>query len=77
MCDWLLRTKTELWEEEVDSAPGSVSAKDSATGFKTDLNNLQKLADQHKGMTSVCLSHPPTLPDLPELNGDFTATSES
>jgi len=50
-CDWLLTTRTELWEQEVDSAPGSVNAKDTATGFKNDLNNLQKLSDKHKGLT--------------------------
>lgn len=49
-CDWLLTTRTELWEQEVDSAPGSVNAKDTATGFKNDLNNLQKLSDKHKGI---------------------------
>ena len=55
-CDWLLTTRTELWEQEVDSAPGSVSAKDTATGFKNDLNNLQKLSDKHKGENLFSLS---------------------
>lgn len=48
-CDWLLLTRTELWEQEPDSSPGSVNAKDMATGFKNDLNNLQKLSDKHNG----------------------------
>lgn len=51
-CDWLLKMRTEIWEEEVDSTPGSASAKDTATGFKIDLNNLQKLADQNLRMTT-------------------------
>lgn len=54
-CDWLLKTRTELWDQETDSPGGSVNAKDTATGFKTDLNNLQKLNDKHKGNDCITL----------------------
>ncbi|XP_067943884.1 sterol regulatory element-binding protein 1-like [Watersipora subatra] len=59
-CDWLLTTRTELWEQDTDSAPGSVNAKDAATGFKNDLNNLQKLSDRHKAMGDMVVRYQAT-----------------
>jgi len=46
-CDWLLTTRTELWEYEMSN--GISSSNTSVSGFKHDLNALQKLTSYVPG----------------------------
>ena len=47
VCDWLLTTRSELWEHEMES--GVVSSYQNLPGFRQDLNILQKLAGHMPG----------------------------
>ncbi|XP_067948449.1 sterol regulatory element-binding protein 1-like [Watersipora subatra] len=58
ICDWLLMTRTELWEEEMTS--GFISPQ-SAAGFKHDLNVLQRLSNYMAGTKEMLYLHTATL----------------
>ena len=53
VCDWLLTTRLELWEHEMES--GVVSSYQNLPGFRQDLNILQKLAGHMPGKIGRCV----------------------
>ena len=47
VCDWLLKTRAEIWQQECDAAGSSISlppANRILSGFQSDLNALRALS---------------------------------
>lgn len=43
VCDWLLETRTAIWEDQGGTTQGPVSNK-QLTGFQSDLSSLSRIA---------------------------------
>ena len=48
MCDWLLATRTEVWEKEKSSGDKDVVSQTELIAFQQDLASLRKLAHNNK-----------------------------
>lgn len=47
VCDWILETRTALWEDSVESLPSAIPVPNNIlTSFQKDLSSLRTLA-QH------------------------------
>lgn len=56
-CDWLLSTRSEVWEREVPDGGHHVSISGKLDGFDKDLKSLQK----------VCFYLPEALPKVSQI----------
>ena len=54
VCDWLLTTRTELWEKNCKEE-GATASQTEMIAFQQDLNSLRKLAQTHKNILSKVL----------------------
>ena len=54
VCDWLLTTRTELWEKTCKEE-GATASQTEMIAFQQDLNSLRKLAQTHKNILSKVL----------------------
>ncbi|XP_054263085.1 sterol regulatory element-binding protein 1 [Macrosteles quadrilineatus] len=55
VCDWLLETRTALWEDQGGSAQGPVSA-DQLSGFQADLSSLCRITQELPQELSIGLA---------------------
>lgn len=51
VCDWLLTTRTELWEKN-SKDENTTASQTEMIAFQQDLNSLRKLAQAHKNILS-------------------------
>ena len=49
ICDWLLATRTEVWEKEKANGDKDVVSQTELIAFQQDLASLRKLAHNNKG----------------------------
>lgn len=62
VCDWLLETRTTLWENEVSDQPnGYVAAQSTLSGFQEDLSSLKKLVQHLPNILPRVFLHEATL----------------
>lgn len=48
VCDWLLATRTEVWEKEQTSGERENASQTELIAFQQDLTSLRKLAQDNK-----------------------------
>lgn len=48
VCDWLLATRTEIWEKEQSSGDRENASQTELIAFQQDLSSLRKLAQINK-----------------------------
>lgn len=58
VCDWLLATRTEIWEKEQSNGERENASQTELIAFQQDLSSLRKLAQENKA----------ALPRVSELN---------
>jgi len=55
VCDWLLATRTEVWEKEQSSGERENASQTELIAFQQDLTSLRKLAQENKAaLPRVC-----------------------
>lgn len=59
VCDWLLTTRTELWEKN-SKDENTTASQTEMIAFQQDLNSLRKLAQAHKNILSKVFLHEAT-----------------